>query len=126
MKYIASFISIFLLIFVSGIVGYDNPTNNSQSNSSSKNQHSHKDHNHKKWCEHGFEKGNCYRCEPKLAEKFKKSGDWCGGHNVPESQCFPCNSGLQEKVNKRLAQNKHDGHDHKDHDHEHKDHDHDK
>ncbi|MEX2667379.1 efflux RND transporter periplasmic adaptor subunit [Candidatus Uabimicrobium amorphum] len=57
----------------------------------------------RKWCEHGFEKGNCYQCDSKLAEKFKKSGDWCGGHDVPESQCFPCNSGLQEEVNKRLT-----------------------
>ncbi len=100
-----------LLVALCFVVGCDNKNNNSQNKQDK--DHNHKDHAHKEWCEHGFEKGNCYRCEPKLAEKFKKSGDWCGGHNVPESQCFPCNKGLQEKVNQRLMQNNHKGHDHK-------------
>ncbi|MDA0836776.1 MAG: hypothetical protein O2857_03240, partial [Planctomycetota bacterium] len=43
------------------------------------------------WCEHGFEKGKCYRCDPKLEAKFKEAEDWCGGHKVPESQCAECN-----------------------------------
>lgn len=55
------------------------------------------------WCEHGFAEGNCFSCDPSLESKFKETGDWCGGHDVPESQCFPCQSGLQEIVNTRLA-----------------------
>jgi len=54
------------------------------------------------WCEHGFEKANCYRCEPKLEAKFKEAGDWCGGHNVPESQCTLCNPDVEAKVKERL------------------------
>ncbi|MDD7984355.1 efflux RND transporter periplasmic adaptor subunit [Lentisphaera marina] len=55
------------------------------------------------WCEHGFAEGNCFSCDPSLESKFKETGDWCGGHDVPESQCFPCQHGLQEVVDKRLA-----------------------
>lgn len=55
-----------------------------------------------KWCEHGFEKGNCFQCDPKLEAKFKAADDWCGGHVVPESQCLKCNAGLKEEIDKRL------------------------
>ena len=58
--------------------------------------------NDSQWCEHGFEKGNCFSCDASLEGKFKKDGDWCGGHDVPESQCFKCQQGLQETVDKRL------------------------
>ena len=56
------------------------------------------------WCEHGFEKGNCFRCDPKLEAKFKAAQDWCGGHNVPESQCADCNVDVAALVKERLAE----------------------
>ena len=56
-----------------------------------------------KYCEHGFEKGKCFRCDSSLEANFKKSGDWCGGHNIPESQCFKCQHELQGIVDRRLA-----------------------
>ena len=56
-----------------------------------------------KYCEHGFEKGNCFRCDSSLEAEFKKTGDWCGGHDIPESQCFKCQKELQGIVDRRLA-----------------------
>ena len=55
------------------------------------------------WCEHGFEKGNCFRCDPKLEANFKAAEDWCGGHKVPESQCADCNLDVEATVRERLA-----------------------
>ncbi|NQZ69225.1 MAG: efflux RND transporter periplasmic adaptor subunit, partial [Lentisphaeria bacterium] len=54
------------------------------------------------WCEHGFGKKDCFKCNPGTEAKFKKMNDWCGGHDVPESQCFKCQGDLQAIVNKRL------------------------
>ena len=54
------------------------------------------------WCEHGFARDNCFQCDPKLEAKFKETGDWCGGHGVPESQCSPCNPDVAAKVRQRL------------------------
>ena len=56
-----------------------------------------------KYCEHGFEKGNCFRCDSSLEAEFKKTGDWCAGHDIPESQCFKCQHELQGIVDRRLA-----------------------
>jgi hypothetical protein len=39
----------------------------------------------------------CARCNPKLAAKLKKEGDWCKEHNRPESQCILCHPELKEK-----------------------------
>ena len=55
-----------------------------------------------KYCEHGFEKGECFRCDSSLEAKFKKTGDWCAGHSTPESQCFKCQKELQGIVDERL------------------------
>ena len=55
-----------------------------------------------KYCEHGFEKGKCFRCDGSLEAEFKKTGDWCGGHDIPESQCFKCQKELQGIVDERL------------------------
>lgn len=41
-------------------------------------------------CEHGIPKALCTKCEPKLINGFKAENDWCGGHDVPESQCKIC------------------------------------
>jgi len=57
-----------------------------------------------KWCEHGFEKGNCFRCDPQLEAKFKAAEDWCGGHKVPESQCSDCNEDVAVLVKERQAE----------------------
>lgn len=54
------------------------------------------------YCEHGFEKGECFRCDSSLEAKFKKTGDWCAGHSTPESQCFKCQKELQGIVDERL------------------------
>lgn len=42
---------------------------------------------------HGFPEALCYQCNPKLMAGFKAEGDWCAGHNVPESQCELCDYG---------------------------------
>ena len=39
----------------------------------------------------------CAQCNPKLAAKLKKEGDWCKEHNRPESQCILCHPELKEK-----------------------------
>ena len=36
----------------------------------------------------------CHRCHPALIAAFKSVGDWCVGHDVPESQCAACNPTL--------------------------------
>jgi len=43
--------------------------------------------------EHDVAEGLCYQCNPKLMAAFKAEGDWCAGHNVPESQCALCDYG---------------------------------
>jgi len=45
-------------------------------------------------CPHGLSANICARCHPELIASFKESGDWCAGHDVPESQCELCNPGL--------------------------------
>ena len=45
-------------------------------------------------CEyHGIDKNLCSRCNPELIPEFKAKGDWCGSHNLPESQCDLCDFG---------------------------------
>ena len=48
-------------------------------------------------CEHKVPIDVCTRCDPKKADAFKKVGDWCTPHKVPESQCFPCHPELSFK-----------------------------
>jgi uncharacterized protein YwlG (UPF0340 family) len=46
----------------------------------------------------GIPEALCYQCNKHLKKAFEIEGDWCGGHNVPESQCEKCNpSGGSEK-----------------------------
>lgn len=50
------------------------------------------------WCVgHNVPESMCTVCNPDLIHKFKESGDWCGGHGVPESLCKLCNRALSEK-----------------------------
>lgn len=47
---------------------------------------------HEDWCgEHEVPESQCTRCDPKLAAAFKASNDWCAEHGLPESQCKKCN-----------------------------------
>ncbi|MCA9545414.1 MAG: TlpA family protein disulfide reductase [Myxococcales bacterium] len=45
-------------------------------------------------CAHQVPAEACTRCEPSRAASFKKVGDWCGPHEVPESQCHACHPDL--------------------------------
>lgn len=50
---------------------------------------------HEDWCgEHQVPESQCTRCDPALAAAFKATGDWCEEHGLPESQCRECNPGL--------------------------------
>jgi len=56
-------------------------------------------------CEaHGILKTVCIRCNPALVESFKKAGDWCAEHRVPESQCPLCNAALRERISAEFNQ----------------------
>ena len=53
---------------------------------------------HGVWCEeHGVPEAVCAKCDPKLEEQFKKSGDWCKDHGEPKSQCLKCDPALKAK-----------------------------
>lgn len=44
------------------------------------------------WCgEHQVPESQCTKCNPKLIAAFKATGDWCNEHGLPESQCRQCN-----------------------------------
>ena len=48
------------------------------------------------WCgEHQLPESQCTRCNPALIPAFKATGDWCEEHQVPESQCLKCNPDLK-------------------------------
>jgi hypothetical protein len=48
------------------------------------------------WCgEHQVPESQCTRCNPTLEAAFKATGDWCPEHGLPESQCLKCNPGLK-------------------------------
>jgi membrane fusion protein, heavy metal efflux system len=56
-------------------------------------------------CEpHGIAASQCARCNPEMIAHFKAIGDWCAGHNVPESQCELCNFGAVHTTGAGLAQ----------------------
>lgn len=43
------------------------------------------------WCgEHQVPESQCTRCNPDLIPAFKAVNDWCGEHGLPESQCLKC------------------------------------
>jgi hypothetical protein len=44
------------------------------------------------WCgEHQVPESQCTRCNPDLIPAFKATKDWCAEHGLPESQCLKCN-----------------------------------
>ena len=48
------------------------------------------------WCgEHQVSESECTRCDPALVPAFKATNDWCDEHGLPESQCLACNPGLR-------------------------------
>ena len=48
------------------------------------------------WCgEHQVPESQCTRCNPSLIAAFKATGDWCAEHGLPESQCLICNPNLK-------------------------------
>ncbi|WP_437627765.1 hypothetical protein [Sorangium sp. So ce1151] len=51
---------------------------------------------HEDWCgEHQVPESQCSRCNPELIPAFKATGDWCAEHGLPESQCLKCNPDLK-------------------------------
>ncbi len=51
---------------------------------------------HEDWCgEHQVPESQCTRCNPDLVPAFKATGDWCEEHGLPESQCLKCNPELK-------------------------------
>jgi hypothetical protein len=50
---------------------------------------------HEDWCgEHEVPESQCTRCNPSLVPAFQASGDWCAEHGLPESQCRICHPDL--------------------------------
>ena len=48
------------------------------------------------WCgEHQVPESQCTRCNPTLIAAFRATGDWCEEHGLPESQCLACNPDLK-------------------------------
>jgi hypothetical protein len=48
------------------------------------------------WCgEHQVPESQCTRCNPDLIAAFKATNDWCEEHGLPESQCLVCNPDLK-------------------------------
>ena len=45
-------------------------------------------------CTHKVPATVCTRHNPQLVAEFKRVGDWCPPHEVPESQCFVCHPDL--------------------------------
>lgn len=51
---------------------------------------------HEDWCgEHEVPESQCTRCNPSLIAAFKATGDWCEEHGLPESHCRACNPDLK-------------------------------
>ncbi len=51
---------------------------------------------HEDWCgEHQVPESQCTRCNPALIPAFKATRDWCAEHSLPESQCLKCNPELK-------------------------------
>jgi thiol-disulfide isomerase/thioredoxin len=45
-------------------------------------------------CDHRVPADVCSRHHPELVARFKRVGDWCPEHEVPESQCLACHPDL--------------------------------
>jgi hypothetical protein len=53
---------------------------------------------HEDWCgEHQVPESQCTRCNADLIPAFKATNDWCPEHGLPESQCKICNPGIDIK-----------------------------
>lgn len=51
---------------------------------------------HEDWCgEHEVPESQCTRCDKELIPAFKASSDWCAAHGLPESHCRACNPNLE-------------------------------
>lgn len=51
---------------------------------------------HEDWCgEHQVPESQCTRCNASLIPAFKATKDWCAEHTLPESQCLKCNPTLK-------------------------------
>jgi hypothetical protein len=51
---------------------------------------------HEDWCgEHQVPESQCTRCNPDLIPAFKATNDWCAEHGLPESQCLKCNPDIK-------------------------------
>lgn len=57
--------------------------------------------------EHKVPEALCHVCRPELVAAFKIEGDWCGGHNLPESQCQLCGGSCAPKETENALCNKH-------------------
>ena len=50
---------------------------------------------HEDWCgEHEVPETQCTRCDESLVAAFKATQDWCAEHGLPESHCLKCNPEL--------------------------------
>jgi hypothetical protein len=48
------------------------------------------------WCgEHEVPESQCTLCHPDLIAAFKATGDWCEQHSLPKSQCRKCDPNLK-------------------------------
>jgi hypothetical protein len=48
------------------------------------------------WCgEHEVPESQCTLCHPELAAAFKATGDWCQEHSLPKSHCRKCDPNLK-------------------------------
>lgn len=48
------------------------------------------------WCGgHDVPESQCTLCNPTLAAAFKATNDWCVEHGLPESHCRKCNPDLK-------------------------------
>jgi hypothetical protein len=51
---------------------------------------------HADWCgEHNVPESQCTRCDASLVPAFKATGDWCDEHGLPKSQCLACDPALR-------------------------------
>lgn len=46
------------------------------------------------FCSHRVPASVCTQHHPELVAQFKRAGDWCAPHGVPESQCYTCHPDL--------------------------------
>ena len=56
-------------------------------------------------CEHKVPAQTCTLHHPELVAQFKRAGDWCAPHGVPESQCMKCHPDLTFEPLPKLPDN---------------------